>query len=84
MRKSSLARLKKSKRVYLKDTQTKDLKKLNELFEFKGGITRIRIGKRQIIETLINEEGLLLAKFLREESKIWVPRTPLIILRAVV
>jgi hypothetical protein len=28
-----------------------------------------RIGKRQTIETLINEEALLLAKFLRDEWK---------------
>jgi len=31
-------------------------------------------GKRQRIETLINEEALLLAKFLRNERKTWIPR----------
>jgi len=30
--------------------------------------------KRQTLETLINEEALLLAKFLREERKDWNPR----------
>jgi len=35
---------------------------------------RIRIGKRQAIETLISEEALLLAKFLRGERKDWTPR----------
>jgi hypothetical protein len=37
---------------------------------------RIRIGKRQTIETLINEEALFLAKFLRDERKVWTPRIP--------
>jgi len=32
------------------------------------------VGKRQTIETLINEEALLLAKFLRDERKTWTPR----------
>jgi len=37
-------------------------------------ISRIRAGNRQSIETLINEEALLLAKFLRNELKKWIPR----------
>ena len=37
-------------------------------------IPRIRIGKKQTIETLINEEALLLAKFLRDERETWTPR----------
>jgi len=32
------------------------------------------VGKRQTVETLINEEALLLAKFLRDERKTWIPR----------
>jgi len=36
-------------------------------------IPRMRIGKKQTIETLINEEALLLVKFLRDELKIWRP-----------
>ena len=35
---------------------------------------RIRIGKRQTIETLINEEVLLFAKYLRNECDKWIPR----------
>lgn len=34
----------------------------------------IRHGKRQTLETLINEKSLLLAKFLRNERKEWKPR----------
>jgi hypothetical protein len=37
-------------------------------------IPRIRIGKIQTIETLINEEALLLAKSLRDEKKMWTSR----------
>jgi hypothetical protein len=37
-------------------------------------VPRIRHGSRQTLETLINEEALLLAKYLRDERKTWVPR----------
>jgi len=37
-------------------------------------VPRIRIGKIQTIETLINEEALLLAKLLRDKRKMWTPR----------
>lgn len=37
---------------------------------------RIKVGKRQKLETLINEESLTLAKFIRNEPKIWYPRLP--------
>jgi len=38
-------------------------------------IPRIKIGERQTVETLINEEALLFSKFLRNEQEIWIPRT---------
>jgi len=41
------------------------LEHLNQYFESKAEVPRIRVGKRQTIETLINEEALLFAKFLR-------------------
>ena len=44
------------------------------LNESKVEIPRIKVGKRQNIETLINEEVLLLAKFLRNEKETWIPR----------
>ena len=37
-------------------------------------IPRIRRGEHQEIETLISEEALLLAKFLRNEKEEWKPR----------
>jgi len=33
------------------------------------------MGNEQEIETLINEEALLLAQYLRDEKETWVPRT---------
>lgn len=70
-----LTRDKKGKRVYLNDIQTKELtKKLNEFLESFVEVLGIRVGNRQTIETLINEETLLLAKFLRNEQRTWIPR----------
>ena len=37
-------------------------------------VKRIREGKKQSIETLINEEASLLASYLRNEKKEWRPR----------
>ena len=50
------------------------MRELYDLFECMVEVPRIRIGKRQTVETLINEEALLLAKFLRKERKTWRPR----------
>lgn len=48
--------------------------KLEVFFESTVDIPRIKVGKRQTLETLINEEALLLAKYVRNESKSWIPR----------
>jgi hypothetical protein len=70
-----LSRNEKGKRVYLNDVQTRDLmKQLNKFFESYIEIPRMRVGKRQTIETLINEETLLFAKYLRCEIETWVLR----------
>jgi len=70
-----LTRNKKRKREYLNDLKTKDfMNQLNGFFEAFVEIPRINVGERQTIETLINEEALLLAKFLRGEIKTWNPR----------
>jgi CRISPR-associated protein Cas1 len=70
-----MTRKKKGKRVYLNDVQTQDLmKQLNEFFESTVEIPRINVGKKQTIESLLNEETSLLAKFLRDEQKTWIPR----------
>ena len=71
----SVSRKRKGKREYLNNAQTRDLmKRLEHFFESKVEVPRIRIGGRQTIETLIGEEALLFAKFLRDERKTWIPR----------
>ncbi|HML03805.1 MAG TPA: hypothetical protein VK487_10620 [Candidatus Bathyarchaeia archaeon] len=67
----------KGKREYLNDSLTHRsglIKSLNEYFNTKVEIPRIRVGKRQEIETLINEEAMLLGMYLRNERKDWIPR----------
>ena len=50
------------------------IKRLNLYFESEVEVPRIKVGKRQEIETLINEEAMLLGKYLRDERKEWIPR----------
>jgi len=47
---------------------------LNSLFDRTVEVARIKHGKRQTIDTLISEEALLFAKYLRNERKDWNPR----------
>ena len=69
------SRKRKGKRQYLNEAMTNEfIQKLNAYFESKVEIPRIKVGKRQKLETLIDEEALLLAKYLRDERKSWVPR----------
>jgi len=50
------------------------MNRLNGFFEGKVEVPRIRVGNRQTVETLINEEALLFAKYLRDERETWTPR----------
>lgn len=70
-------RKRKGKREYLTDSETKTLlDNLNRFFETVVKVKRIRNGEHQTLETLINEEALLFAKYLRGEYKNWIPRVP--------
>ena len=74
----SVSRKRKGKREYLNDAETKRMMgELERYFESKVEVPLIRQGKRQRIETLINEEALLLAKYIREEIQNWMPRVAL-------
>ena len=65
----------KGKRQYLNYKMQKEFtKRLNDFFLTKVEIPRIMRGERQEIETLINEEALLFAKYLRGERQTWTPR----------
>jgi CRISPR-associated protein Cas1 len=66
---------KKGKRIYLNKPRTEELTKgLHEYFRVKVEIPRVKYGNKQEIESLINEEALLLAKYLRNERAEWIPR----------
>jgi len=68
-------RKRKGYREYLNDDKTRELmRELNDYFDTKIELPRIHSGKRQRIENLINEETLLIAKFLRNEKEKWTPR----------
>jgi len=72
-----MMRLKMGKRIHLCEYEADSLAEgLNGLFNRKVDIPRMRHGKRQTLDTLINEEALLLAKFLRNERKDWATRIP--------
>jgi hypothetical protein len=52
------------------------MNRLNEFFESEVNIPRMKVGSHQTLETLINEEALLFAKYLRGEIGSWAPRVP--------
>jgi CRISPR-associated protein Cas1 len=65
-----------NKRIVLRDYKTNGLTEdLFLFFDRMVDVPRIRHGNRQSIDTLISEEALLFAKFLRNERKEWQPRT---------
>jgi len=70
-----MMRLKMGKRIHLCEYEADSLAEgLNSLFNRYFEIPRIKHGKRQTVDTLINEEAMLLAKFLRNEREKWIPR----------
>lgn len=63
------------KKIHLCEYETDSLADgLNGVFNREVKIPRIQHGKRQTLDTLISEEALLLAKFLRNERNKWYPR----------
>lgn len=75
LKEEDYSRNKKGKREYLKKQKNNDfIKKLNKHFTSIVEVHRIRVGERQEIETLISEEALLFAMYLRGERPTWTPR----------
>jgi hypothetical protein len=67
--------LKMCKKIHLKEYETDSLAEdLNAFFDRMVDVDRIKVGKRQTIDTLISEEALLFAKYLRNERKDRIPR----------
>lgn len=75
-----MVKTKMGKKIHLCDYETDRLADdLNNLFERTVNIPRIKqpeFSKKQTLDTLISEETLLLAKYLRNERKEWTPRLP--------
>jgi hypothetical protein len=70
MKSEDHSRNKVGQREYLNDYETSDLtRKLYDYFESMVQVERMRNGKRRTVETLINEETLLFAQFLRSEKQ---------------
>jgi CRISPR-associated protein Cas1 len=66
---------KKDKRQFLNDSKRRDfLGNLDRCFKSNVSIARIRRGRKQELETLVNEEALLFAEYLRDEKQSWIPR----------
>jgi len=66
---------KKGKRIYLNECKTRELtRKIHDYFELKVSVPRIKHGNKQEIESLVNEEAMLLASYLRDQKKEWIPR----------
>ena len=71
-----MMKLKMGKKIHLCEYKTDDLAEgLNNLFDKVVEIPRIKHGNKQTLDTLINEESLLFAKYLRNERTSWNPRT---------
>ena len=67
--------LKMGKRIHLCEYETNELAEdLNGLFDRVVEIPRMRHGSKQTLDTLINEEAFLLARYLRNEKQTWIPR----------
>ena len=66
---------KKGKRMYLKEKKNRELiGTLHDFFRKEVDVPRVKRGNKQEIESLINEEAFLLARYLRNERKEWIPR----------
>ena len=75
----SVSRSRKGKREYLNDAESRRMmRELESFFESNVEIPLMRYGKRQKLETLINEDSLLLAKYIRSEKTTWLPRIAVI------
>lgn len=71
--------LKMGKKIHLCEFETDSLAEgVNGLFDGTVDVARIKHGNRQTIDTLINEEALLFAKYLRNEKKEWIPRVAIV------
>ena len=73
----SVSRSRRGKREYLNDKKTREfMVLLDDFFESTVDVSRRKHGDRQALSSLINEEAMLLGKYLRKEEEKWIPRIP--------
>jgi len=66
---------KRGKREYLKKSLGREMmKELNIYFEQKVEVKRVKWGQSQELESLLGEEAMQLARYLRSEISDWFPR----------
>ena len=64
----------KGKRAFLNKERNKEfLDRLEYYFQTRVNVPRVKIGNKQELETVINEEAMLLASYIRGK-RIWEPR----------
>ncbi|MHA1288551.1 MAG: CRISPR-associated endonuclease Cas1 [Candidatus Thorarchaeota archaeon] len=74
-----MSRSRRGRREYLNGVKTREfMVLLDDLFDSIVEIPRMKRGSRQSISSLINEEALILGKYLRKEEKMWIPRIPIV------
>jgi CRISPR-associated endonuclease Cas1 len=67
----------KGKREYLNKIKNREfLTQLEDYFQQYVSIRRVRMGRNQRLNSLIAEEALQLARYLRSEIEQWIPRIP--------
>jgi CRISPR-associated protein Cas1 len=72
MKREDYSSNRKGERQYLSKPLAKDMmSKLNSFFESTVEIPRVKHGNKQTVKTLINEETMSFAKYLREERPTW-------------
>jgi hypothetical protein len=75
MKRENFSKNKVGQREYLNNSETNGLTcKLYSYFESMVEIPRMKRGKRQTLETMINEEAFLFAQYLRSEHETCIPR----------
>jgi CRISPR-associated protein Cas1 len=77
MKKEDYSANRKGQREYLNKALAEEMmNRLNSFFESIIEIPRVKHGNKQTVETLINEESMLFAQYLRNERHDWAPRLP--------
>jgi len=77
MKNEFISKNKIGKRIYSNELATNELmEQINLIFKRVVKFPKTRVGEKQTIGNLINEEVQIFAKYLRNERSTWIPRIP--------